>query len=123
MDYGRCPFRPDRGSFRETRIGAPEDSQRVFERQAVALVGVCDACVPLVPGRDGWRHGVPSGHAGIRLGVLFAVRDGIRQSLPPDRPADVGDIMADIVGILMGMSLYCICRRRTSRRVRASAKP
>ena len=46
------------------------------------------------------------------LGVIYAVSDEIHQSFVPGRDCSAGDLLADIVGLSVGLSVYLWYRRR-----------
>ncbi len=46
------------------------------------------------------------------LGFIYAVSDEIHQSFVPGRDCSAGDLLADIVGLSIGLSLYLWYRRR-----------
>jgi VanZ family protein len=46
------------------------------------------------------------------LGFIYAVSDEIHQSFVPGRDCSADDLLADIVGLLIGLSLYLWYRRR-----------
>lgn len=46
------------------------------------------------------------------LGFIYAVSDEIHQSFIPGRDCSAGDMLADIVGLSIGLSLYLLYRRR-----------
>jgi len=46
------------------------------------------------------------------LGLIYAVSDEIHQSFVPGRDCSAGDLLADIVGLSIGLSVYLRYRRR-----------
>ncbi len=46
------------------------------------------------------------------LGLIYAVSDEIHQSFVPGRDCSAGDLLADIVGLSIGLSVYLQYRRR-----------
>jgi VanZ family protein len=46
------------------------------------------------------------------FGLIYAVSDEIHQSFVPGRDCSAGDLLADIVGISIGLSVYLWCRRQ-----------
>ncbi len=46
------------------------------------------------------------------LGFMYAVSDEIHQSFVPGRDCSAGDLLADIVGLSIGLSVYLWYRRR-----------
>lgn len=50
------------------------------------------------------------------LGFIYAVSDEIHQSFVPGRDCSAGDLLADIVGLLVGLSLYSWYRRRQKKK-------
>src|SRR3954471_14525080 len=84
---------------------------------------------PSPPGVDKLVHGslflalaVSGSWAGIRSGVLavllplYAAASELIQDIPAlHRDATVGDWLADVVGVLLGLALWAVLNRRASR--------
>ena len=67
--------------------------------------------VSMIVNRDLCRgfHPVP---VIFTLGLIYAVSDEIHQSFVPGRDCSAGDLLADIVGLSIGLSVYLWYRRR-----------